>query len=360
MQQSNIEIIEYIYALFDRFEASFINGEFEIKLNSKNFHLKSIEVLVFNNEALSTFELSSILDSFFSLPDFKHNSIPNERLTIIYFDYYKKHIANLVDNDLIEKKLQLLATMYECLMISINHKVKNEIFEYIKTIRDENGLTDIKNTFLKVIREFQDYHILTEAPYVYLSDIHFRKCDGIYSYFSYEDQRVITKVRGISNLWTPKKQDNAYELAKEYFEKNNEFDISDMLMARARVYSEQQNCVLAILNAVMSLEVIVPKVTNLYLKQHLVSTSVIQDFDKKFGLSVRVKAFLKIIFPTTVHKVIDKVGEIITFRNRIVHEGWQESKFDHNKIHDLIDNCYILKKLLDSYMQNLHSHKVIN
>ncbi|MCD8544900.1 MAG: hypothetical protein LRY52_08640, partial [Sulfurospirillum cavolei] len=198
---------------------------------------------------------------------------------------------------------------------------------------------------------FQDYHILSEAPNVYLSDIHFRKMEGIYSYCTDSNDEVFTKVKPRLDCWTPKKADNAKEKATEYFEAGNNYDIADMLMARARVYSQQKNCSLAILHAIMSLEIVVPRRIDEYLRNNKISNKVIDTFDNKMDLSMRVKIFLKIIYPSDIHEIIDKVGEAIILRNKIIHCGLKESLMNSKEVSDLVNYCYILKKLLAIHLK---------
>lgn len=346
-------LYQYIYGIFEPFEASFLDGEYNVHANGKIYQLTSTKVAILRNDAFEAFEeLLPFLDFLKVLPDFVKHTTPNEHLTIIDYDFYKKALSDFTTDVSLIKKIQFIVKhYYQCLSVKIEHSYTGKPFDYLNNINDNGDRDKAANIFLRAIREFQDYHILAESPYVYLSDVHFRKTEGMYSYCSDSNGKVFTKTRPMLDCWTPKKADDAQEKARVYFDSGNQYDIAEMLMARARAYSEQKSSRLAILHAVMSLEVIVPKVTNLYLKHNSVSRATIDDFDKKFGLSVRVKAFLKIIFPiASAHAVIDKVGETIALRNKIVHEGLQETSFDSKHTEELINNCYILKKILDIYM----------
>ena len=78
--------------------------------------------------------------------------------------------------------------------------------------------------------------------------------------------------------------------------------------------------------------------TNEYLRSEGVDSASISDFDNKFGLSVRVKTILKIILETKFHEDIKKVGTIIKFRNKIMHEGITNEFFRNVNVEELIDS----------------------
>ncbi|WP_298693371.1 hypothetical protein [uncultured Sulfuricurvum sp.] len=349
-------LYEYIYGIFEPFEASFLCGTYNVHINTKVYSLDSHEIAILNNQSFQLFtELLPFLNYIQSQHDFLENSIPNDHLTILNYDYYQKKLKSFSTDELMRKKItHLTKHHYQCLIIKIQHNFSGDPFDYLKKKRDENGVKKALDIFLRVIKEFQDYHILTEAPYVYLSDIHFRKTDGIFSYCIDEKGEVFTKIRPLLDLWTPKKTADAKEKATLYFNHGNQYNISDMLMARARVYVEQKSYSLAILHAIMSLEIVIPEVIELFLKQKTINQNSVYDLNKYSDLSIRLKVFLKIIFPSMFHDTIDKVSVAVTFRNKIMHAGFKESDLNNAETVDLINHCYVLKKILDKYIEEVH------
>jgi hypothetical protein len=80
-----------------------------------------------------------------------------------------------------------------------------------------------------------------------------------------------------------------------------------------------------------------------------VSKSAVNDFDSKFGLSVRVKAMLKLILPSKHYATIDRAAEAIRHRNKIMHEGWTDANLDQSKTEDLVKACSELVHIIKRY-----------
>ena len=161
----------------------------------------------------------------------------------------------------------------------------------------------------------------------------------MFAYFANDTGKVLTEVRPILSFWTPKEPSHAAEDAEAFFQRGGNIPIEDLSLARALVYEECQHFSLAIIHAVIALEVVVPSFTNSFFALNGVSQSAIDDFNKKFGLSVRVKALLKTVLPRTTHPIIDSAGQAINYRNKILHEGLSEASLNSVDVHKMIFAC---------------------
>ncbi|HUT35075.1 MAG TPA: hypothetical protein VNE39_16410 [Planctomycetota bacterium] len=240
------------------------------------------------------------------------------------------------------QKVRCLTKALTCLMITIEHHTDDDPMVYINSIRNEKGIDQARNTLLAVVREFHNYHILTQSPHIYVSDIHCRNTDGMFAYFRDEQGSFGTRVRPMVSYWTPKAAPDAQDTAEAFFGGTGVIPIEELSIARARVYAERQHLSLAIIHAVMALEVVVPAFINKHLVTKGVSKSAVQDFNSKFGLSVRVKAILKTILPKSKHTMIDTAGQAIGYRNRILHEGLLESSLSSVAVNVLVEACHKL------------------
>lgn len=354
-----MKLFECIYGFFDPLDCNFVEGSFQIKIKNKPYNLVSREVVKLDQHVFEQFdELTEYYHEFNEKIKESRDSIPSERYIVVTNNYYKKHLTELsIQNPYLEKKIRYLIKRRYCLEIRIDHQCEGDPFEYINNVRDIDGIKVVKGIFLSIVREFNNYHILIKAPHIYLADIHFRSTDGIFSYFCSEEGRCITKVRPIMSWWTPKLEGDAEEKAREFFKKGEPAPIEDMLMARALVYAEQQQLSLAIIHAVMTLEVLVPEFINTYLKTKGVSKSTIDDFNRKFGLSVRVKAMLKVILPKNNHSTIDLAGQAVKCRNDILHTGLSDLSLSSAKVKELVHACELLMGVIKEYSKAGFSNK---
>jgi len=171
----------------------------------------------------------------------------------------------------------------------------------------------------------------------------------MFSFFYNNDMSFSTVVRPILCYWEPKVKEGAQDKAAEHFRNSENIPIEKLAMARARVHAERQHHTLAIIHAVMALEVVVPEFINRFLKNNGVSEAVVDDFNHKFGLSVRVKAFLKVILPKKSHGTIDNAGAAIKHRNKILHEGLQDASLSSVKVNKLVQSCDELINNIETY-----------
>ena len=346
------KLYENIYGLFDYGSCTFAEGSFNISINQKKYKVTSLKVVQVDREIFDLFnELPTELLKLKSIEKNDELVVPNPNYVITTMDYFDEEVLKKTrENN--RKIISKLSKRYHCVIVRIDHFSEfDDDLEFINKNRNKDGIEEGKEIYLKVVREFHNYHIVNDAPFHYMSDIHYRNIDGIFSYFSNSDENRITNVKAYSDYWTPKHKDGFQERAETFFNNGLSVPIEDLLISKALVYSEQNHFSLAIIHAVMSLEVVVPKLTNQFLKKNYVDKHAIKDFDNKFGLSVRVKAFMKVIFPKEVHEIIDSVGETISIRNKIMHSNLSEQILTSQKTDELVKSCYVLKGLISEELK---------
>jgi hypothetical protein len=356
---------EYIYGLFDLMDYTFVEGSYPIPIGSHTYILVSRRVVRLRKRDFDKFaELSTLYSDLEKRAERSGNAIPCAASLLIREDYFKKYLKKLSRTDtLLEQKIYSLSQMFTCLMIHLDHTVEGNPMDYINSVRDDKGIDNARNTLLIAVREFHNYHILTRAPYVYVTDVHCRNIDGMFAYFESDKKDFATQARPLVSYWTPKMARNSRKRAEAFFHNHTAPPIEDLSLARARVYAECQHLSLAIIHAVIALEVVVPKFINQFFAVKGVNKSGIEDFDNKFGLSVRVKAILKIILPRNNHSIIDTAGQAIKYRNDILHEGLSESSLKSVDVNDLVEACAKLTQIIKSSSrrgfsnQNIHSTK---
>jgi hypothetical protein len=350
--KNKTKLYENIYGFFEYNSCTFAEGAFNISFDNATYKLISKRIVKINRKVFDLFhDLPPIFSFLKSIDKDSEHTFPNSYYLIIEMDYFDNIISNYIDDKKEKQKINLLSSIYHLVKVRIEHLSEfDDNFEYINNCRDRKGISDGKEIFLKVVREFHNYHIVNEAPYHYMSDIHYRNIDGIFSFFSDAFENRISNVQSYSNYWIPKHKKDFQEKTQNFFNTNSIIRIEDLLISKALVYSEQRHYSLAIIHAVMSLEVVVPVLTNMYLKYHDVQRQAIKDFDNKFGLSVRVKAFMKVVFQKEVHPIIDSVGEAISIRNKILHSNFSEQLLSTNKTSELVNSCNLLKDLISAEM----------
>jgi hypothetical protein len=214
---------------------------------------------------------------------------------------------------------------------------KDNVIDYINKIRDEKSDKKVKQIYFSVIDEFYKYIIILRSPFINITDINYRNIDGMFCYFCWENLTIMTESRYIRFDYYEPKMDESKNI-QEFFEKDENILIEDLFMAKAKVYERLHNYSMSIIHAVIALEIVVPKFINKYLKSKGVNSESIEDFNNKFGLSVRVKAILKIILSESFHEDINRVGTIINFRNKIMHRGITNDFFREINVKELIDS----------------------
>lgn len=341
-----MKLYEYIYGLFDKSDYSFITGSYPIRIGHHVYPLDCQDVMRLSKHQCDLFpELSTIYASIDKATDGSGDVVPCIKSLLINENYFTEYINKLLrTNDSLVQKLHSLTTRYTCIRIRIDHETNADPFDYMNSVRNVDGIDQARMALLLAVREFHNFHILTMAPYVYVTDVHCRNIDGMFAYFADDTGKVLTEVRPILSFWTPKEPPNAAKEAEDFFRRGGDIPIEDLSLSRALVYEECRHFSLAIIHAVIALEVVVPAFTNKFFALNGVSKSAIEDFNNKFGLSVRVKALLKTILPKTTHPIIDAAGQAISQRNKILHKGISESSLNSGDIHKMIYAC---KKLVE-------------
>ena len=341
-------LYENIFGLFDNEEYSFPNGVFYSKIDKeKEIEISSYNVVVLDE---TIFQLNNNLNSFLidilNHPKYKENEFPfmNEKKIIkrnFFFTFLKQK-----EESFLKTVFKIIEEEY-LVNIKSQHETNNENpIDFINRIRDQKGMKTAKKIYFNEIRKFYNLICVIQSPYINSLDLNHIKSDGIYSFFQDETGKTITKVRTYTyDCWMPKLDNLQNEIVQKLNE-SSEIPLQDLFMARSKIYLRHENYTMALLEAIISLEIVVPKVVNTFLQLNGASKDTISDFDHKFGLSVRVKAMLKVILPKTEHYIIDKVGNAIKLRNQIMHEGLTNEKIDKSiKINELIDACEELKEL---------------
>lgn len=216
-----------------------------------------------------------------------------------------------------------------------------EIITFVKSIRgNEEGVKKQKKTFFSIVNEFYNYITILRSPYINITDFAFVDLTGIFSYFSNTEGKMLTNILPFRfDYWEPKFTLKQIKQTKAFFETGEDIALEDLFLAKAKAYSRLHNYSMAIVHAVIALEVIIPRFINGYLKSSGVDSNAVQDFNNKFGLSVRVKVILRLILSEKEHEWISNVGAIIKYRNKIMHEGKTNDYFDNIDVDKLIGDC---------------------
>lgn len=341
-------LYENIFGLFDYYAYSFPDGDFSsIIYNNQEILITSCSVVILD-EVL--FHLNDDLFAFFNEiknhPEYDNNSYPFIDGKIIIKNNFFFSIVHDFDKEKLKTIFKLVDHEY-LVNIKLTHKdVDIEPINFINMIRNKEGMSKIKKLYFNEIRKFYDLICVIQSPYINSLEINQIKSDGIYSYFQDENYNEITKVRVYTyDCWMPKLDDLKDKLVNK-MTKSEEIPLQELFIARSKVNLRHENYTMALLDAVISLEIVVPKTVNLFLQKKGASKETINDFDHKFGLSVRVKAMLKVILPESTHHIIDKVGQAISLRNKIMHEGLTNDKLDKSiNIQELIKSCEQLESL---------------
>ena len=352
-------IKEYIYGLFSDRDYTFPVGAFYILVDGHKYNVDIREVAVLD---FDLFQLNSQYELLFNI--IKSDAVElttripahRDELLIVDGEVYRKAVDKHT-SELSQKKVfhKLVEHCY-CVILKQEHECGDQLpIDFIKGIRDEKGINLARNQYLRVSRELYDYILVLHSPYINIIEVNQIYSKGFYSFFTNADEKPITKVMVYRHdCWMPKTDELASKL-KNYFEENGSVEVKDLFMARAKVYLRIENYAMAIIHAVMSLEVVVPAFINEYFKSKDVSKSAIEDFNNKFGLSVRVKTILKIILPENAHKYIDDAGSLIKLRNRIMHEGLTNSNISAGvDLNKLMESCEMLLRIITMLQNKLH------
>jgi hypothetical protein len=344
-----MNLTEYVCALFDHVDFTFLEGTFEIHLDGKVHELTSETAVQASRSSISGFpEVQTFFSKLEAEATAHRASIPNDHYILVQDRFHSQFLQDQEIPLDLSHKVRALTRQRYALTLAVPHSTDLDPMDYIRSVRDDVGVENVRTLYLNVVRAFQDYHIITQAPHIYVPDPHCRNAQGIFSRFEEVGGSFTTNTRAISDYWTPKPPDDAAEQAVTFFRQGTTVPIEDLLRAKALVYVERQNLSFGIIHAVMALEVVVPDLVNNVLKAHGVSSAAVEDFDNKFGLSVRVKAMLKLILPQEHHNTIDKAAEAIRYRNRIMHKGWHDARLP-GSTGELVKACSELINIIRKY-----------
>ena len=354
-----MKLIEYTCGLFPFEHYSYPEGEFIIPYSNKKYKLNS-KLIVYLDYTL--FTISKDLDEFYysvmqngNRLNSRHEYNPDLGILIsfeLFNDIIDKEVK--LKNEKLKKQVLKLASTQMLISLEIIHEYDESQYkplEYICKIRDKESIENISKLFFNIVRLFHDYILILRAPYVNLIDVTYLYTKDVYGYFC-DETKCITQVNHYGfDFWQPK-NDGIDILTKTFFDKNSEIPLEDLMIAKAKIYNRLSNFALAIIHIVIALDVIVPKYVNNHLKKNGVSKDAIEDFNTKFGLSVRVKTMLKLIMPENLHHLIANVGATIKHRNKIIHDGNGNEQLKSLKIDELLNDCeeliVNLKQLIDS------------
>lgn len=348
------DVVMNIYSYFNFLDTVYVEGEYPITIRGTTYKLNSYSCHLLKRWTFESLDLTELFDSYKSELSSCASFVKGPGSFSVSEADYDPIISK---SERFEKKMnQKVAAITDyCTRVGIAIPVKIEknsedesTIEAIGRVYTREKIQKQKILFLAALREFQSYHELTRAPHIYQNNIHFRDTEGIFAFFSWPDGNIITEPASIHSWWTPKFDDNAQQSALAHFNAGHKIEVKDLLMARSLIYNEQFNYSLAIIHAVMSLEVIVPNFINSYFASKGVGQKAITDFNSKFGLSVRVKALLKIILPKEHHQTIDTVGELIATRNKIIHDGLDDIGLIDMNVDGLIKAALKLKGVIEN------------
>ena len=353
-------IIEYICGLFPSRDYSFPEGDFNISSANKKYTIQSMLVVRLDKRL---FGITEELKRFYSL-------LINKSKKFISRLEYHDDLGILISERFFRKNLDeyckekedlrviILRLCEECYSINIRvmHEFNNKemaVLDYINKIRDTEGDERIKKIFFQVVRRFHEIVMISRAPYAALIEVNFLYLNGVYGYFCDDKNMILTKVKMHKfDYWEPKIT-GLNSFVKKHLNKNAGVPLSQLLVAKAKIYYRLNNYSMSIIHIVIALDIIVSSYLNNVLKGHGVNSDAVEDFHNKFGLSVRVKALLKLVLPRKQHHLLKNAGIAISHRNKIIHEGKSDEALENSNIEKIINDCAELINVLNKMGKNL-------
>lgn len=323
-----MKLIEHIYGLFPKKNFAFPNGKYTINIANSSYNIECREVVVLGkNDFQGIDELEHFYNYIITRRKEFINSIPsNEDIEIVFYkEFFKKILEKLYAED---KKIKRIITKLTesnyCLDIAQVHEFDESIIkpiEFINKIRDKEGIKNAKKIFFNLARKFHEYVLVLRSPYEVFLDINYLNMSGILNFFCDENGKRVTNVNPFRFDYFSPEPKIIRSKIQRFLDKEMDMPLEDLFMSKSKTYLRLNNYSMAIIHAVIALEVIVPRYINGYLKQNNINKQAVEDFNNKFGLSVRVKALLKLMLPLKYHNLIPNVAVAIKYRNKIMHEG---------------------------------------
>lgn len=348
-----MKLREYTCGLFPYFDYHFPEGDFKVPYSNKKFDVQ-IRRVSFLDKTL--FEINSDLLDFYSIvlkaaiSCNKKIEYDEDRGILIYEEIFKDTIKSFTkSNDKLKTIIYRLSKTYFHLSIRMDHDINNQDpLTYINEIRDEEGVEKVKKKFFKISRKLHEIVMISRSPYTNTVEVNFINLKGVYGYFCNEKNESITQANKFGfSFWEPQSP-NLKEFIDEFLISNDNIPITQLLISKSKVYWRLGNYSMAIVHIVIALDKTVPQFLNTYLKHKGVDKSSIEDFNNKFGLSVRVKALLKMVLPKEFHNLLSNVGSAIKLRNKIIHEGLNDEILESVDIEKIIDDCTELINILNT------------
>lgn len=352
----SMEIFEQICGLFPFERFSFPEGEYDITVSNTIYPISCKDVVQLHQKDFDHFpELKNFYQQIYTEQVIIENSYGHDEDTVITIDY--AHFLSILkemnsDDNGIKRIICKLVNHNYLLNITVKHEFDSEdinYIDYIKQIRDDSGMKFIEHTFLTVTQIFHDCVTILRAPYITTNEINRFYVQSLFSYFTDVNAKRITNiVPFLSSFWEPNTEGLAEKVTK-YFSDNGSIQLEELFMAKAKVYSRLNNSTMAIIYAAIALDIIVPEFTNKFLKIKGVDRDSIIDFNNKFGLSVRVKALLKIMIPKEKHWLLLNVAKVINYRNKIMHEGKLVTNIPSQQLDSMINDSELLVNELKTF-----------
>jgi len=360
--RNSMNLKECIHALFPYDDYTLPEGKYTVYVSGEEYQLECYEVVLIE---YSKFKLNSDLIKLYNkLKKEKETQdrrlpYPQDDRILVMEKYFEDEIKNFATgNEELLKSIRIMVTHHYLICMNFSHIYNGDesgVTDYINKIRDTEGITKAQKKFFTVVEEFYKYVVILRAPWVDILEINYQRISGMFAYFQNEENVIITETIVYPfDYWSP-----TWEYLKkdvqEFFNRFRNVPLEDLFIARAKINERLGDYTSAIINAVISLEIVIPNFINIYLKTKGVSKEAILDFNNKFGLSVRVKAILKIILPKKHHHTIDSVGIAIKYRNRILHEGKTNEFFTGINVKELVEASEILINELKDEIQHLEN-----
>jgi hypothetical protein len=147
-----MKLYEYIYGLFDNVDYTFITGSYPIRIGNRSYPLDCQHVIRLNKHKCDCFpELATIYANIDKETDDSENAVPCINSLLINKPYFKEHVKKLSSSDdFLAQKLLSLATYYTCIRIRIDHETDAAPFDYINSVRNDDGIDQARTVLLRV------------------------------------------------------------------------------------------------------------------------------------------------------------------------------------------------------------------
>ncbi len=356
-------LIEHICGLFPYSDFTYPEGEYSFNIANKQYTLFCTRVVRLER---IHFVIRKDLNSFFTKIENNSRMIvsklayPHESGILLSLEYFNKAIKKFCKEDKqLEKYLKSIGEVHYCLRVEDRHVFDDSQIspnDYIDRVIKAEEHIKLKVAYFTIIRKFHEYLMILRAPYIKIIDVNYFFIEGLFGFFCSENHKQFSKPQIYRfDFYQPIAQ-KFQKNVKRFFQDNSEIPTEDLLIAKAKTYLHLNNASMAIINIVIALDMIVPRFINMYLKDMGVDKDSIEDFNNKFGLSVRVKAILKILLPINNHGLINNVGVAIKFRNKIIHDGKTDDFLAGHNIGRIIQDCIelidVIKKIEGKTVSN--------